>query len=72
MRDLGGSDVVSTQELALVDLAVRTKLLDSVDTYVLSMESAVNKKRRCLWPVVRERQALAGQLQSIRSCKVAR
>jgi len=73
VRDLGGADVVSTQELALVDLAVRTKLLvDSVDTYVLSMESAVNKKRRCLWPVVRERQALAGQLQSIRSCKVAR
>ena len=66
VRDLGGADVVSTQELALVDLAVRTKLLvDSVDTYVLSMESAVNKKRRCLWPVVRERQALAAQLQSI-------
>jgi len=66
VRDLGGPDVVSTQELALVDLAVRTKLLvDSVDTYVLSMESAVNKKRRCLWPVVRERQALAAQLQSI-------
>jgi hypothetical protein len=35
--DLGGEDAVSTQRLALVDLAVRTKLLvDSVDAYVLA------------------------------------
>src|SRR2546428_8155982 len=47
-------------------MAVRTKLLvDSVDAYVLSMPSPVNRQRRCLWPVVRERQALVGQLQSI-------
>jgi len=25
----------------------------------------ITKKRRCLWPVVRERQAIAAQLQSI-------
>ncbi len=47
-------------------MAVRTKLLvDSVDAYVLSMPSPVNRQRRCLHPVVRERQALVGQLQSI-------
>jgi hypothetical protein len=64
--DLGGVDAISTQQLALVDLAVRTKLLvDSVDAYVLSMPSPVNRQRRCLHPVVRERQALVGQLQSI-------
>src|SRR2546422_10923385 len=66
IADLGGEEAVSTQQLALVDLAVRTKLLaDSVDAYVLAMPSPVNRQRRCLHPVVRERQALVGQLQSI-------
>src|SRR6266705_1607157 len=47
-------------------MAVRTKLLvDSVDAYVLAMPSPVNRQRRCLHPVVRERQALVGQLQSL-------
>jgi hypothetical protein len=66
VTDLGGDTAVSTQQLALVDLAVRTKLLvDSVDAYVLSMPSPVNRQRRCLHPVVRERQSLVNQLQSI-------
>jgi hypothetical protein len=64
--DLGGSEVISTQQLALVELAVRTKLMvDSVDAYVLDMPSLVNRQRRCLHPVVRERQSLVNQLQSI-------
>jgi hypothetical protein len=64
--DHGGPDAISTQQSALVDLAVRTKLLvDSVDTYVLAMASPVNRQRRCLHPVVRERQSLVTQLQSI-------
>jgi hypothetical protein len=66
IADLGGPQAISTQQLALVDLTVRTKLLvDSVDTFVLSMTSPVNKRRRALYPVVRERQALVGQLQSL-------
>jgi hypothetical protein len=57
---------VSTQQLALVDLAVRSKLLvDSVDAYVLAMPSPVNRRSRALHRVVRERSALVGQLQSI-------
>ena len=64
--DLGGSDSVTTQQLGIVDLAVRTKLLvDSVDAYVLAMPSPINKRSRCLYPVVRERQALVSQLQSL-------
>src|SRR6266446_185189 len=64
--DLGGDDAITTQQLALVELAVRTKLLvDSVDAYVLAMPSPVNRQKRCLYAVVRERQALVGQLQSI-------
>ena len=45
--DLGGVDTISTQQLALVDLAVRTKLLvDSVDAYVLGMPSPVVQRLR--------------------------
>ena len=66
IADLGGIDAVSTQQLALIDLAVRTKLLvDSIDAFVLSMDSPVNKRNRCLYPVIRERQGLVGQLQSL-------
>ena len=61
VRDLGGD--VSTQQLALVDLAML--LVNSLPAYVLSMPSPVNRQRRCLHPVVRERQALVNQLQSI-------
>ena len=49
-----------------MDLAVRTKLLaDSVDGYVLGMDSPVNRRKRCLYAVVVQRQALIGQLQSL-------
>ena len=49
---------MSTQQRALVELAVRTKLLvDSVDAYVLAMPSPLKRQRRCLHPVVREGQA---------------
>lgn len=66
VTDLGGEDAVSTAQRALIDLAVRTKLLvDSVDAYVLAMPSPVNRQRRCLHPVVRERQSLVNQLQTI-------
>ena len=66
IADLGGEDAISTQQLALVDMAVRSKLLvDSVDAYVLAMPSPINKRARALFPVVKERQALVSQLQSI-------
>src|SRR5439155_184116 len=62
IADLGGVDTISTQQLALVDLAVRTKLLvDSVDAYVLGMPSPVNRQRRCLHPGVRERAGNASE-----------
>lgn len=43
IADLGGPDAISTQQVAVVDMAVRTKLLvDSVDAHVLGM-SVINK-----------------------------
>ena len=63
IADLGGNDSLSTQEAALVDLAVRTKLiLDSVDDWTLQQHSLVNGRKRTLLPVVRERTQLADAL----------
>src|SRR5437870_8102778 len=61
VRDLGGD--VSTQQAAVIDLAVRTRLLlDSIDAWLLTQPSLVNARKRALLPVVRERQALADAL----------
>jgi hypothetical protein len=63
IADLGGHDSLSIQETALVDLAVRTKLLlDSVDAWLLQQHSLVNVRKRALLPVVRERTQLADAL----------
>ena len=61
IQDLGGD--VSTQQRALVDLAVKSKLLlDSIDAWLLVQPSLINQRKRSLLPVVRERQALADGL----------
>src|SRR5262245_18394389 len=63
VADLGGHDSLSIQETAVVDLAVRTKLLlDSVDEWLLRQHSLVNVRKRALLPVVRERTQLADAL----------
>jgi hypothetical protein len=44
-------------------LAVKSKLLlDSIDVWLLTQESLVNKRKRSLIPVVIQRQALADGL----------
>lgn len=66
LADLGGIDSVSTQELALVEEAVKTKLiLDSVDAWLLSQPSLINKRNRSVLPVVRDRQALVSTLRGL-------
>jgi|SRR5262245_61580945 len=61
VRDLGGD--VTTQQLAIIDLATKTKLmLDSIDAWMLAQRSLINARKRALIPVVRERQALADAL----------
>jgi len=63
ISDLGGPTAVSTQQRVIVDLAVRTHLMvQSLDNYLLSLGSLVNRRKRCLWPVARERTALADSL----------
>lgn len=64
VADLGGEDRLSTQQLAIVDLAVRDKLLlDSLDAWLFAQPSIVNKRSRKLLPVVMERARLADGLQ---------
>lgn len=60
VADLGGRDAISTQQAAVIDLAVKTKLLlDSIDAWLLTQPvSLVDRRRRALIPVVRERQQL--------------
>ena len=54
---------VSTQQLAIVDLCGKQKiLLDSIDTWLLSQPSLINHRKRSLLPVVIQRQALADGL----------
>jgi hypothetical protein len=66
ISDLGGARAISTQQAALVDLAVITKLLlDSVDTWLLTQPSLVNARKRALLPAVRERQQLVDSLARI-------
>jgi hypothetical protein len=63
IADLGGSEVVSTQQLAVIDVAVRTKLLlDSVDAWLLTQPTLVHHKSRSLLPVVVQRMRLADGL----------
>ena len=61
--DLGGSTSITTAQAGMVELAVRTKLiLDTVDGFILTMESPVNRRRRSVYPVVLQRQTLANGL----------
>ena len=63
VEDLGGASSISTQQAALIDIAVKTKLmLNSVDAYLLNQPSLVNKSKRSLYPIVLQRQQLADGL----------
>jgi hypothetical protein len=66
LTDLGGEESVSAQQSALVELAARTRLyIDHLDAFLLEQESLVNKRKKALLPVVRERQALVDSLARI-------
>jgi hypothetical protein len=63
IEDLGGEDNISTQQSALIDLAVKSKLiLDSIDAWVLTQPTLINARKRTLIPVVLQRQQLADGL----------
>jgi len=66
LADLGGIENVSTQERALVEEAVKTKLiLDSVDAWLLAQPTLINKRARTVLPAVRDRQSLVSTLRGL-------
>ena len=61
VADLGGD--VTTAQGQMIDLACRSKLLlDSIDAWLLAQPSLVNRQKKSLLPVVKERQSLADGL----------
>jgi hypothetical protein len=61
--DLGGADSLSAQQRAVLEEAVKLKLmLDSLDAWILAQPSLIDRRKRALLPVVRERQSLADAL----------
>jgi hypothetical protein len=64
INDMGGEAAISTQQRVVISLALKTHLLlESLDNFIFGeMQCPVNKKRRTLYPVVRERQQLADSL----------
>jgi hypothetical protein len=68
IADLGGEQTVSAQQMALVEIASRTKLyVDHLDAFLMDPRSLVNAKKKAALPVLRERQALADSLARILS-----
>jgi len=63
VADLGGEDNISTQQAALIELCVRSKLMiDTIDNWILSQDNLVNKSKKAVIPVVIQRQSLADGL----------
>src|SRR5262245_27274096 len=63
VADLGGEDAISTQQAALIELCVRSKLvIDTIDNWILSQDNLVNKSKKAVIPVVIQRQSLADGL----------
>jgi hypothetical protein len=60
---LGGESAISPQQRALIELATRTHLLiESIDRFVFSMPSPVNRRQRKLYAVVEQRQRLVDSM----------
>lgn len=63
LSDLWENEQASTQQLTIVNLAVKTKLhLDSINSWLLQQPTLVNTRKRTLLPVVLQRQQLADAL----------
>jgi hypothetical protein len=62
IEDLGGDGSISAMQRVVIDSACKTYiLLSSVDAWLLR-QNPINKRKRSLYPIVRERQQLADAL----------
>ena len=63
VEDLGGENQVSAQQLTVLEMAARTKiLLDGIDAWLFEQPSLINKRDGKLFAVVKDRQQLADSL----------
>jgi hypothetical protein len=68
LRDLGGEERLSAQNLALVEMIVRSRLfIDHLDAWLLQQDSLLNKKKKCVIPVLQQRQSLVDSLAKLLS-----
>ena len=66
VTQLGGPEEITPSQSALVDLVVSAAMqLDSVDAFLLTLPSLVDKRNRRCWQVVRDRAALSAHLHSL-------
>ncbi len=66
LNALGGKDNVSPQKAVLVEMITRTRLyIDHIDAFIMSQPSLINKRRRGVLPIVRERQSLVDSLERL-------
>jgi hypothetical protein len=64
LRDLGGD--LPAQKIALVELAVRTRLfIEHLDAFLMSQPSLLNRRRKSVIPALRERMSLVDSLGRI-------
>src|SRR5439155_8179059 len=64
--DLGGAEALSTQRAALVEEVVMQRLLlDGTNAFLATLPSPVNKRKRCYYPIIRERAGQVALLQSL-------
>jgi hypothetical protein len=62
ISDLGGVEQISTQQRAIINVAVKTELLlDSVDAWLLQ-QPLINLRKRAVHPAILQRQQLADSL----------
>jgi len=60
---LGGRENISPQKAALVDAIARTQLyVAHVDNFIMEQPSLVNRRRKAIVPILRERQVLVDSL----------
>ena len=67
IRDLGGEGAITTQQLTIVELIVRTRaFLDQIDDFLLALPTVIkNRKRHTVSPLLPRRTALVSQLTGL-------
>jgi hypothetical protein len=66
ITSLGGAEEISVQRMTLVNSATRTKaLLDHTDSYLLSLNTIINRRAKSHFPIIAQRERLADSLTRI-------